>query len=111
MEFVAKIKDTREEYINQVITIALGDPKLSNLEKVLSSWTEKQEQVTVVQPPGPPAVIPLPTETEYPVQAPDKQPMKGTRRVVYGRCPNCNSVIFEAGSKFCSQCATPLDIF
>ena len=105
-QFVGRIKTLREDYISQVVDATLGDPKLSDIEKALSSWGPR---VTVIPAPVPTPLVPVPIETTERLAPPEKQPMKWARHAVYGTCPNCNSAIFEPQAKFCSQCAYPLD--
>lgn len=103
VEFVNRIKTLREEYLNQVVDAALGDPKLSELERALGSL--------MPQPQPPVAPRPAVTADMIPIGQsgnPEKFPMKRFRGV-YGSCPNCNSPLWEPQAKFCSQCAYPLD--
>lgn len=110
IQFVVKIKEARENYLNQVVDVTLGDPRLSEVERVLGSWTQ---QVTVVPAPPQPQ-LPIPREvspgTAVMLAPPEKQPMKGQKfMAVYRTCPSCNSPIWEPQAKFCSQCAYPLE--
>lgn len=98
-QFVGQIKALREDYLSQVVDATLGDPRLSEVEKALGSWTP---QATTVPPPQPPA--PNPSGM---IPLPEKWPMKGKRTAIYGACPNCNAPIWEPQAKFCSQCAYP----
>ncbi len=112
-QFVGRIKEARENYLSQVVDVTLGDPRLSDVERALSSWNE---QPPVIQPP-PVTGTNTPAATAGMVQigqsgVPEKFPMKRHRTAfpaVYGTCPSCNSPIWEPQAKFCSQCAFPLE--
>ena len=108
-QFAGRIRTLREEYLNQVVDATLGDPKLSDVERALSSWGP---QVKVVAVPTHP-LVPIPPEVSAATAAtlapPDKQPLKSYRVSVYGHCPACNAPLFEAQAKYCSQCAYPLE--
>lgn len=91
----------------------MTDPNVAAVQKALDFFRPSKEEVTVVPPSGPAAIVAAPTEVEPAVATtlapPEKQPMKAQKRPIYGRCPNCNATIWEPASKFCSQCAYPLD--
>lgn len=106
VQFVARIKTLREDYLNQVVDATMSDPKLGDVEKALSSWNT--QPVTIAPPP-----VESATAGSVPIGQgpPEKFPMKMKRDglTVYGRCPSCNSYILEPDARFCSRCAYPLD--
>lgn len=118
-QFVTTIRSAREDYLGQIVGVTLGDPRLSNVEQALSSWTSPSP----TQPPDqgepdspvPPAAASLGMVPIGQSGDPTKFPMKGRRvardgkkvAFVYGHCSNCNSAIWEPQAKFCSQCAMP----
>ncbi len=108
-QFVGRIKEARENYLSQVVDVTLGDPRLSNVERALSSWNEQPSaiQSPPVTEPNTMATVP----NMVPIGqsgVPEKFPMKRFR-TVYGACPNCNAPVWEPQAKFCSQCAYPLE--
>jgi hypothetical protein len=101
----------REERLGEIVDIVLADPYIGVTPQAATS-KPAPESVMVVQvpdqapPPKPAEVTPA---VEVTLAPPEKQPLKSYRVNVYGHCPECQSPIFEAQAKFCSQCANPLD--
>ncbi|MGD0175827.1 MAG: hypothetical protein ABSC50_03260 [Candidatus Bathyarchaeia archaeon] len=112
-EFRIRVQQLREKYLNEIIDLTMTDAKVAAVQQALDFFKPSRESVTLVPPSGPATMVPEPTEVPRDVAPtlapPEKQPMKAQRRPVYGSCPNCNAPIWEAASKFCSQCAYPLD--
>lgn len=111
--FQMNLQQHREKYLNEIIDLTMTDPNLAAVQKALDFFRPSNEEVTIVPPTGPATILGAPTEVP-PAEAvklapPEKQPMKFQRRPVYGSCPNCNTPIWEAQSKFCSHCAYPLE--
>lgn len=109
-QFVGRIKGARESYISQIVDVALGDPRLSGVEKALNSWNQPTPQPAT----QPVAASGINTSSGVPgmVPLPEKWPMKrNIARIptVYGTCPSCNHPVFEPQAKFCSYCAYPLE--
>jgi hypothetical protein len=114
--FRMNVQQLREKYLNEIVELTMTDPNVSAVQKALDFFRPSKDEVTVVPPSGPATIVPGPTEVEPAVAAtlapPEKQPMKAEKRLrrpLYGSCPNCNAAIWEPASKFCSQCAYPLD--
>jgi len=111
--FRINVQQLREKYLNEIIDVTLTDVKVSDVQRALDFFKPSQESVTVIPQEGPATVLPAPPTVEPGVAvtlaSPEKQPMKANRRPVYGTCPACNSPVWEAQAKFCSQCAYPLD--
>jgi hypothetical protein len=104
-QFVVKIKDARESYLNQIVDVTLRDPRLTEVELALGSWSPPSQPVIPTPAAAPPSMVPIGQSG-----VPEKFPMKRLKGFgVYGRCGNCNAAILEPQAKFCSQCAYPLD--
>jgi hypothetical protein len=119
--FRINVQQLREKYLNELVELTMTDPNIAAVQKALDFFRPSREEVTVISSSGPGAQpegqAAAPTEVDPAVAAtlapPEKETMKAARKVsrrsVYGSCPNCNSPIWVPGSKFCSQCAYPLD--
>jgi len=111
--FRINVQRLREKYLNEIIDLTLTDVKVADVQRTLDFFKQpSQETVTVIPQTGPATVLPAPTSV-FPDGAvtlalPEKQPMKVSRRVVFGACPNCNAAIMQPQAKFCAQCACPL---
>jgi hypothetical protein len=100
-QYRARIRELRENYLNQVVDITLGDPRLSEIERVLSPRVTASS--TAEAPPATTGEGVL--HTDMTTELPEKMPLKHRKTVT---CPSCGSPIRDVTSKFCSQCASPL---
>lgn len=111
--FRITVQQLREKYLNEIIDLTLTDVKVADVQRALDFFKPSQETVTVIRQTGPATVLPAPAsvfpDVAVTLAPPEKQPMKASRRAVYGACPNCNATIMEPQAKFCAQCAYPLD--
>ena len=111
--FRITVQQLREKYLNEIIDLTLTDVKVADVQRALDFFKPSQETVTVIRQTGPATVLPAPAWSvpgrSSDSAPPEKQPMKASRRAVYGACPNCNATIMEPQAKFCAQCAYPLD--
>jgi hypothetical protein len=101
-QYRARIRALRENYLNQVVDVTLGDPRLSEIEKALSP------QVTMSAPAA--ETSPATTSegvlhTDMTTELPEKMPLKHRKAVT---CPSCGSPVRDMNARFCSQCASPL---
>ena len=112
--FRINVQQLREKYLNEIIGLTLTGVKVADVQRALDFFKPSQETVTVIPQTGPATVLPAPTSAPPDVTVtlarPEKQPVKASRRAVYGACPNCNAAIIEPQARFCVQCAYPLDV-
>ena len=110
--FRISVQRLREKYLNEIIDLTLTDVKVADVQRTLDFFKPSEETVTVIPQTGPATVLPAPTSVipdgAVTLTLPEKQPMKASRRVVFGACPNCNAAIMQPQAKFCAQCAYPL---
>jgi len=100
--FDSEIRKLRETYLNELVDVALTDPRLSEVQRALafkwggpstvttSQLLEEQGAASKVAD-----VVPLP----------EKWPKK---KLKVSRCPACKLPVQDQNARFCSQCASPL---
>lgn len=111
--FRIRVQQLREKYLKEISDLTLTDVKVADVQRTLDFFKPSQETVIVIPQTGPATVLrapaSVPPDVTVTLAPPEKQPMKASRRAVYGACPNCSAAIMEPQAKFCAQCAYPLD--
>jgi hypothetical protein len=103
--FDSEIRKLREAYLNELVDVALTDPRLSEVQRALSFKWGAPVVTTASQSLEEQGLPPTLSSTESTVPLPEKWPQKRTR---VARCPTCNAVVQDVNARFCSQCAFPL---
>ena len=100
--FNEEVRNLRENYLNELVDVALTDPRLSEVQRALAFRAQ-------VASPGPTSqAVAKESAVEGAVALPEKWPQK---KLKMARCPACSTPAQDLNARFCSQCASPLFAF
>jgi hypothetical protein len=106
-QYRATIKELRDAYLNQVVDVTLGDPRLTAFDKIFAPTVTAPIPEPIISPPPETDTV---LATDMTTEMPAKMPLKN-RRTRISTCPSCGAPIRDVLARFCSACASPLFSF
>ena len=104
--FHSEIQKLRENYLNELVDVALTDPRLSDVQRALTLIPRGPSRLATSQVLEEQGLSPSPqSSVEGAIALPEKWPQK---KLKVSRCPACSTPVQDLNARFCSQCASPL---